>query len=94
MGPWAFDDFMVDILPWRHEYITSMEVTHYFGHYILFGFLALLGILLVIFIVSSRIAPSLREAEKSKSFRKKCLKCDKETPLASEECPYCRAKQK
>ena len=44
IGPWAFDDFMVDILPWRHEYITSMKTTHLIGHYILFGFLALLGI--------------------------------------------------
>ncbi|MDH5374888.1 MAG: hypothetical protein OEZ21_05680 [Candidatus Bathyarchaeota archaeon] len=25
IGPWAFDDFMVDILPWRHEYITSIR---------------------------------------------------------------------
>jgi len=48
IGPWAFDDFMVDILPWRHEYITSMPQTHFIGHYILFGFLAFLGIIGVI----------------------------------------------
>jgi len=44
IGPWAFDDFLVDILPWRVEYITSMKATYFIGHYILFGFLALLGI--------------------------------------------------
>jgi hypothetical protein len=28
-----------------------------------------------------------------RSFMKKCVKCRKEIPIASEECPYCRAKQ-
>lgn len=28
-----------------------------------------------------------------KSFLKKCIKCDREIPIASEECPYCQAKQ-
>ena len=34
------------------------------------------------------------EAETPKSFMKKCLKCDKEIPLDSEECPYCGTMQK
>jgi hypothetical protein len=29
-----------------------------------------------------------------KSFMKKCVECSKEIPVASEECPYCGAKQK
>jgi len=28
-----------------------------------------------------------------KTFLKKCVRCGKEIPLASEECPYCEAKQ-
>jgi hypothetical protein len=28
-----------------------------------------------------------------KSFLKNCAKCGKEIPIASEECPYCEAKQ-
>jgi len=28
-----------------------------------------------------------------KGFLKKCVKCDREIPIASEECPYCGAKQ-
>jgi len=28
------------------------------------------------------------------SFLKKCVQCNREIPIASEECPYCRAKQK
>jgi len=29
-----------------------------------------------------------------KTFLKKCVRCGKEIPLASEECPYCEAKQR
>jgi DNA-binding transcriptional ArsR family regulator len=29
-----------------------------------------------------------------KSFLKKCVKCGKDVPIASEQCPYCRAEQK
>ncbi|UCE29193.1 MAG: hypothetical protein JSV85_00140 [Candidatus Bathyarchaeota archaeon] len=29
-----------------------------------------------------------------KAFLKKCVRCDKDIPLASEECPHCGAKQK
>jgi len=28
-----------------------------------------------------------------KAFLKKCVSCDREIPIASEECPYCRTKQ-
>lgn len=28
-----------------------------------------------------------------KAFLKKCVKCDREIPIASEECPYCETKQ-
>lgn len=29
-----------------------------------------------------------------KAFLKKCVECGKEIPIASEECPYCKAEQK
>jgi len=32
--------------------------------------------------------------ETQRSFLKKCVKCDKDIPIASEQCPYCNAKQK
>ena len=32
-------------------------------------------------------------AHTPKSFLKKCVKCGREIPLASEECPYCGTKQ-
>lgn len=32
--------------------------------------------------------------ERKNSFLKKCIKCDKKIPIASEECQYCGAKQK
>jgi predicted RNA-binding Zn-ribbon protein involved in translation (DUF1610 family) len=32
-------------------------------------------------------------AMREKSFLKKCVQCGKKIPIASEECPYCRAKQ-
>jgi len=32
--------------------------------------------------------------ETPKAFLKQCIKCGKEIPIASEECPYCGAKQK
>jgi len=32
--------------------------------------------------------------ETPKAFLKQCIKCSKEIPIASEECPYCGAKQK
>jgi DNA-directed RNA polymerase subunit M/transcription elongation factor TFIIS len=33
-------------------------------------------------------------SETPKTFLKKCTRCGKNIPLASEECPYCGAKQK
>jgi len=33
------------------------------------------------------------EKEASKAFLKKCVKCGKKIPLASEECPFCKTKQ-
>jgi len=30
----------------------------------------------------------------SESFLKKCIRCSKEIPIASEECPYCGTEQK
>ena len=69
IGPWAFDDFMVDILPWRNEYITSMSSTQFIGHYVLFGFLAFLGIIGVIIGVYG-IIDAVRKSVKARKSNK------------------------
>ena len=37
--------------------------------------------------------PSIPTLYTPESFLKKCVECGKEIPIASEECPYCAAKQ-
>jgi rRNA maturation endonuclease Nob1 len=39
----------------------------------------------------AELMPEQRETPKA--FLKKCVKCGKEIPIASEECPHCGAKQ-
>jgi len=34
-----------------------------------------------------------KDLETPKSFLKKCTRCSREIPIASEDCPYCQAKQ-
>jgi hypothetical protein len=34
-----------------------------------------------------------KDLETPKSFLKKCIQCTREIPIASEECPFCKAKQ-
>ena len=34
-----------------------------------------------------------KEGKKPRGFLKKCVRCGREIPIASEECPYCRTKQ-
>ena len=44
IGPWGFDEFLVDTLPWLHEYRTSMGSSEFLGHFVIFGFIALVGL--------------------------------------------------
>ncbi|MGB9676925.1 MAG: hypothetical protein ACPL0C_07055 [Candidatus Bathyarchaeales archaeon] len=68
----------------------------------LFGAILLLTLSLVGFSAGKKMPPSVHdmlqqggyEGHNPKSFLKKCVKCQKEIPIASEECPYCEAKQK
>lgn len=46
---------------------------------------------LLLLIKAEKKPLSVRDAPRK--FLKKCIKCDEEIPIASEECQYCRAKQ-
>ncbi|MEM3725764.1 MAG: hypothetical protein QXK98_02750 [Candidatus Bathyarchaeia archaeon] len=67
---------------------------------VLFGAILLLTLSLVGFSVGKKMPPSVHEILQrggyigyTPSFFKKCVKCQKEIPIASEECPYCETKQ-
>ena len=58
--------------------------------------LLLAGLLIIVFAglaFRHRKVLEARTPETPKSFMKKCAKCGREIPIASEQCPYCNAKQ-
>jgi DNA-directed RNA polymerase subunit RPC12/RpoP len=68
----------------------------------LFAAILLLTLSLVGFSAGKKMPPSVYDTLQQggyaghtpKAFLKKCIECQKEIPIASEECPYCQAKQK
>ncbi|MEM3785547.1 MAG: hypothetical protein QW667_07380 [Candidatus Bathyarchaeia archaeon] len=67
---------------------------------VMLGAISLLTLSAIGFSRAKKMPPSVYEmlsqglyAQTPKSFLKKCVKCSKEIPIASEECLYCAAKQ-
>jgi hypothetical protein len=65
-----------------------------FGIMAAFLFLLIEGALIVVYYVAVRPItarlPHQNIGETPKSFLKKCSKCGREIPIASEECPFCK----
>ncbi|MEM2440150.1 MAG: hypothetical protein QW493_02915 [Candidatus Bathyarchaeia archaeon] len=78
---------------------ASSNIGRIFG--ILFWAIFLLAISAVgLLFIKPKSPPSLYDmlskgahVRTSKSFLKRCVKCEREIPIASEECPYCQARQ-
>lgn len=70
----------------------------FFGFPMTFLFLFVWGTVIVVYYVAVKpivtsYLPHQKIGETPKSFLKKCIKCAREIPIASEQCPFCEQTQ-
>jgi cell division protein FtsW (lipid II flippase) len=56
------------------------------------GFVAWVLFMIALFVEFERVEDKIQKQQRG-VFLKKCVNCNKEIPIASEECQYCGAKQ-
>lgn len=82
--------------PWNHVVLWHGRIVFYqpdLSFHILSGILPMiLGTIGGVLAITHKLF-KFQIGQTPKAFLKKCVKCGREIPIASEECPYCTSKQ-